>query len=112
MDFLNDIYNDYGNSQLVVEMKNVAKIDRDHINQLNRYLQNGIGYFGIFLTRNPLQKAMYRNTVDLWSSQRKCIISLTDDDLKLMVNVYESKQRSPIDVLKKKYIEFRRSCPS
>lgn len=112
LDFLNDIYNDYGNSQLVVEMKNVAKIDRDHINQLNRYLQNGIGNFGIFLTRNPLQKAMYGNTVDLWSSQRKCIISLTDDDLKLMVDVYESKQRSPIDVLKKKYIEFRRSCPS
>lgn len=112
LDFLNDIYNEYGNSQLVVEMKNVAKIDRDHINQLNRYLQNGIGNFGIFLTRNPLQKAMYGNTVDLWSSQRKCIISLTDDDLKLMVDVYESKQRSPIDVLKKKYIEFRRSCPS
>lgn len=112
MDFLNDIYHDYGNSQLVVEMKNVAKIDRDHINQLNRYLQSGIGNFGIFLTRNSLQKAMYGNTVDLWSSQRKCIISLTDEDLKLMVDVYESKQRSPIDVLKKKYIEFRRSCPS
>lgn len=112
IDFLDEIFSDYGNRQLVVEMKNVHHIERDHINQLNRYLQNGIGNFGIFLTRNPLPKAMYSNTIDLWASQRKCIIAITDEDLKLMVNVYESKQRTPIDVLKKKYIEFRRNCPS
>jgi len=112
VDFLDEIFTDYGNRQLVVEMKNVKKIEREHINQLNRYLQNGIGNFGIFLTRNPLPKAMYTNTIDLWSSQRKCIIAITDEDLKLMVDVYESKQRAPIEVLKKRYIEFRRSCPS
>ncbi len=112
VDFLDEIFADYGNRQLVIEMKNVRKIEREHINQLNRYLQNGIGNFGVFLTRNPLPKTMYANTIDLWSSQRKCIISITDEDLKLMVDVYESKQRSPIEVLKKKYIEFRRSCPS
>ena len=93
-------------------MKNVKSIERDHINQLNRYLQNNIGNFGILLTRNPLAKAMFQNTIDLWSSQRKCIIAITDEDLKLMVEVSESKQRTPIEVLKKKYIEFRRSCPS
>jgi hypothetical protein len=112
IDFLDEIFSDYDNRQLVIEMKNVKKIERDHINQLNRYLQGGIGRFGIFLTRNPLPKAMFSNTIDLWSSQRKCIIAITDDDLRLMVEVYESKQRAPIDVLKKEYIEFRRSCPS
>ncbi|EOF5683698.1 hypothetical protein ACK1IC_004157 [Salmonella enterica] len=112
VDFLDEIFNEYDNRQLVIEMKNVKAIDRDHINQLNRYLQPNIGRFGIFLTRNPLPKAMYKNTIDLWSSQRKCIIAITDDDLKLMVDVYESKQRAPAEVLKKKYIEFRRSCPS
>ncbi|WP_025872706.1 hypothetical protein [Methylobacillus glycogenes] len=112
IDFLQDIHQEFGNSQLVVEMKNVKEIDRDHINQLNRYLQGGIGNFGVFLTRNPLKRAMYQNTIDLWSSQRKCIIALTDDDLRLMVDIFESKQRSPIDVLKKKFIEFRRHCPS
>lgn len=55
---------------------------------------------------------MYKNTVDLWSSQRKCMIAVTDPDVQLMVDVYESKQRTPIEVLKKKYVEFRRSCPS
>lgn len=112
VDFLDEIFTDYNNRQLVFEMKNVKKIERDHINQLNRYLQNGIGNFGIFLTRNPLSKAMFNNTIDLWSSQRKCILSIDDEDLKLMVQVYESKQRAPIEVLKKKYVEFRRSCPS
>jgi len=112
IDFLDEIFTDYGNRQLVIEMKNVKSISRDHINQLNRYLQNGIGNFGVFLTRNSLPKAMYKNTIDLWSSQRKCIIAVTDEDLKLMVDVYESKQRAPIEVLKKKYVEFRRSCPS
>ena len=112
IDFLDEIFTDYNNRQLVIEMKNVKKIERNHINQLNRYLQDNIGRFGIFLTRNPLPKAMFKNTIDLWSSQRKCIIAITDEDLKLMVDVYESKQRAPIEVLKKKYIEFRRACPS
>ena len=112
VDFLDEICAEYDNRQLVIEMKNVKKIKRDHINQLNRYLQENIGRFGIFLTRNPLPKAMFSNTVDLWSSQRKCIIAITDEDLKLMVDVYESKQRAPIEVLKKKYVEFRRECPS
>jgi hypothetical protein len=112
IDFLDEVFVDYGNRQLVFEMKNVAKIDSDHINQLNRYLQSGFGSFGVFLTRNPLPSAMFKNTVDLWSSQRKCIIALTDPDIELMVNVYESKQRTPIEVLKKKYVDFRRCCPS
>jgi hypothetical protein len=112
IDFLDEIFIEYNNRQLVIEMKNVKEISRDHINQLNRYMQNNIGNFGVFLTRKPLSKAMYENTVNLWSSQRKCIIAITDEDLKLMVEVYESKQRTPIEVLKKKYIEFRRSCPS
>ena len=112
VDFLDEIFTEYENRQLVFELKNVKKIERDHVNQLNRYLQPNIGRFGVFLTRNPLPKAMESNIVDLWSSQRKCIIAITDEDLRLMVDVYESKQRAPIEVLKKKYIEFRRSCPS
>lgn len=112
VDFLDEIFTDYDNRQLVIEIKNVNKIERDHINQLNRYLQDNIGRFGVFLTRNPLPKAMFTNIINLWSSQRKCIIAITDEDLKLMVDVYESKQRAPIEVLKKKYIEFRRACPS
>ncbi len=93
-------------------MKNVNEVSREHINQLNRYLSEQFGRFGIILTRNPLKKNIMRNTIDLWSGQRKCILCLTDEDVKLMVDVYESKQRDPMEVINKKYVEFIRMCPS
>ena len=111
IDFLDDIYKTYDTRQVVMELKNVKAIEREHINQLNRYLFNDFGRFGIFITRNGLPKAMYKNTIDLWAGQRKCIIALSDEDLSMMAEIFESKQRNPIDVIKKKYIEFIRACP-
>jgi hypothetical protein len=112
VDFLEEILHDYHSRQLVMELKNVRAIEREHINQLNRYLVNEFGAFGVFVTRHPLSKAMLTNTVELWSGQRRCIISLTDADLELMVEVFESHQRQPIEVLKRAYVDFRRKCPS
>lgn len=87
-------------------------IEREHINQLNRYLVNEFGAFGVLVTRHPLSRAVLANTIELWSGQRRCIVALTDVDLELMVEIFDSKQRQPIEVLKRAYIEFRRSCPS
>lgn len=112
LDFLKDIYDDYGSRQIVMELKNVKEVEREHINQLNRYLNEHFGKFGIIITRNRLTRPMFKNTIDLWAGQRKCIITLTDEDLNLMVSVFESKQRHPIEIIKKKYIEFTRACPS
>lgn len=112
VDFLKDIYDDYGSRQLVIELKNVKEVEREHINQLNRYLTDQFGKFGVIFTRNPVPKAIYQNTIDLWSGQRRCILVLSDADLEMMCEVYESKQRLPYEILKKKYIEFIRSCPS
>ncbi len=112
VDFLKEVLDDYRSRQIVMELKNVRAIEREHIYQLNRYLTNEFGAFGVLVTRQPLSKAMFKNTVDLWSGQRRCIVALTDDDLDLMVEVYESKQRLPIEVLKRSYVEFRRMCPS
>lgn len=111
-DFLEEIYDKYGSHQIVMELKNVQKVEREHIFQLNRYLNEQFGRFGIIVTRNPLPKSVFRNTIDLWSGQRRCIIALTDQDIEMMVSVFESKQRLPIEVIKKKYIEFIRACPS
>lgn len=111
IDFLADIHDSYASRQIVMELKNVEAIDRTHINQLNRYLTNEFGKFGILLTRYELPKAMFRNTIDLWSGQRRCIITVTDRDVELMVDVFESKQRNPIEVIKKKFVEFTRACP-
>lgn len=112
LDFLKDIYDDYGSRQLVIELKNVKEVEREHINQLNRYLTDQFGRFGIIFTRNPVSRAIYQNTIDLWAGQRRCILILGDVDLEMMCEVYESKQRLPYEIVKKKYIEFIRSCPS
>jgi len=111
-DFLSELYESYSSKQIVIEFKNVKEVEREHINQLNRYLTDNFGKFGILFTRNKVPKSIYQNTIDLWAGQRRCILVLDDSDLQLMCEVYESKQRHPIEVLKKKYIEFTRSCPS
>src|SRR3712207_8172222 len=66
-DFLREIHEDYGNRQLVFELKNVRAIEREHINQLNRYLSTGLGKFGVFVTRNPLRSE--EHTSELQSRQ-------------------------------------------
>jgi len=110
-DFLSEIWDSFDCRQMVFELKNVADIDRTHINQLNRYLSEPLGRFGVILTRKRPPKKVLKNTIDLWAGQRRCIIFLTDEDLSMMCELFESRQRFPIDVLKKKYIEFMRSCP-
>jgi len=106
-----DLHKIYDSRQIVMEMKNVAALNNDHIDQLNRYMKEEFGRFGVILTRNPPPKAVYKNTIDLWSGQRRCILILTDEDIKLMGQLYESRQRMSIEVLKKKYVEFSRDCP-
>lgn len=110
--FLKEIYDTYKCHQIVFELKNVKELETDHVDQLNRYLKDSFGKFGVLFTRNTPPKKVLKNTIDLWSGHRKCIIVLTDEDLKMMVGLYESKQRDPIDVIKKKYIEFTRLLPS
>ncbi len=110
--FLSELLKVYGSRQMVFELKNVKALEREHINQLNRYLKDEFGDFGILVTRNAPPKAMKRNLIDLWAGRRVCILTLTDSDLEQMVQLYESRQRDPIDVLNRNYVEFMRECPS
>ena len=110
-EFLKEIMDDYGSRQIVVEMKNVERVDRSHIDQLNRYLHDELGKFAVLVTRHELRRAQRRRVIDLWSGQRKAIITLTDMDVEQMVDVFDSRQRAPLDVVKKKYVDFRRACP-
>lgn len=110
--FLKEINELYDSRQLVMELKNVEEVSKDHINQLHRYLNPVFGGFGIIVTRNRPKKSVFQHTIDLWSGHRKCILIMDDSDLELMVNVYESKQRDPIEVIKSKYIDFTRKCPA
>jgi hypothetical protein len=110
-EFLIELLDDYGSRQITFEMKNVKLVEREHIDQLNRYLSDDLGKFGVLVTRHPLKRPEFQRTIDLWSGQRKAIVALTDDDIGQMVEVFESKQREPLDIVKKKYAEYRRACP-
>jgi len=111
--FLAELFEKYDCRQVVMEMKNVNELRSEHINQLNRYMTDDqLGRFGIVLTRRTPLPKVFRNTIDLWAGQRRCVLILDDNDIELIVTLFESKQRDPVDVLKKKYVEFVRACPS
>ena len=110
--FFKDIHDAFESKQIVFELKNVESLDRDNVNQLNRYLNGNLGKFGVFVTRHQPSKAIKKHLIDLWSGQRKCILVLDDNDLQMMVDIFDNKQRLPYEVIRKKYAEFMRSCPS
>jgi hypothetical protein len=110
--FLDELFQKYDCRQIVMELKNVNELSRDAISQLNRYLSPEFGHFGVIVTRKYPLPRVVRNTIDLWAGQRKCILIMEDHDLEQIVTLYESHQRDPIDVLKKRYVEFTRKCPS
>lgn len=110
--FFKDIFDTYGSRQIVFELKNVDSLDRNNVNQLNRYLNENLGKFGVFITRHQPSKAIQKHLIDIWSGQRKCILVMDDNDLQMMVDIFENKQRLPYEVIRKKYSEFIQRCPS
>jgi len=80
---LKEIYEKYKSKQIVIELKNTKEVSTTHINQLNRYLNDELGSFGIIFTRNKPPMNVFKNTIDLWAGQRKCILIMNDEDLNL-----------------------------
>jgi len=111
IDFLADVERQYDSRQLVFELKNVAKVEGEHINQVHRYLGNEFGRFGVIVTRNGFPSAIWSNVIGLWNSKRVSIVPITDMDLETMVDIFEQKGRSPVDVLKRAYLDFTKRCP-
>lgn len=113
--FTNELYEKYSCSEVVFEFKNVNELESQYINQMNRYLTETTGYFGIIITRNnPAQKIM-DNIIDLWSSKRKCILVLNDNDILKMCEIYlmgGKTHRTPIDVIKDKHSDFLLLTPA
>lgn len=110
--FFKELFDTYGSKQIVFELKNVDSLNRDNVNQLNRYLNENLGKFGVFVTRHKPPRNIQKHLIDIWSGQRKCIIVLDDTDLQMMTDIFENKQRMPYEVIKKKYCEFMRKCPT
>jgi hypothetical protein len=110
LEFTRDLREQYGARQLVFELKNVANLEPEHVNQLYRYLDGDFGRIGVLVSRTEPPRAVRRNIVDLHSSKRTAVVCLTDADLELMFRMLEARRR-PIEVIKKKYVEFVRTLP-
>lgn len=109
--FTNGLRSELDCRQIVVELKNVASVSGEHVNQAARYLSGSFGRFGVILTRRAPSRSMLQNTADLHSSQRKAVVFLTDDDLRTMLECLDNGRR-PIDVLKRSYVYFQRLLPN
>jgi hypothetical protein len=109
-EFLREMKDLHDARQPVFELKNVSSLDGGHVNQLYRYLDPVFGRFGVLVNRLPLPKSVWKNVIDLHSSKRAVILALDDSDLDLMISMLASGRR-PIDVIKKRYIEFTRLLP-
>ena len=109
--FLQDLRDLYHARQVVFELKNVAALDSEHVNQLYRYLDGeNMGRYGILLARTPPPRNVQRNIIDLHSSKRAAVICLDDSDIELMVQLLDSGRR-PVNALRKKHVEFTRKLP-
>jgi hypothetical protein len=109
--FLQDLRDIYSARQIVFELKNVAALDTENVNQLYRYLDGkNMGRYGVLLARTPPRRNVQQNIVDLHSSKRAAIICLDDSDIELMVQLLDSGRR-PIEAIRKKHVEFTRQLP-
>jgi hypothetical protein len=109
--FLQDLRDLYNARQVVFELKNVATLDSEHVNQLYRYLDGeNMGRYGILCARTPPPRNVQRNIIDLHSSKHAVVICLDESDIELMVQLADSGRR-PVDALRKKHVEFTRQLP-
>lgn len=109
--FLQDLRSMYQARQIVFELKNVAALQAEHVNQLYRYLDDeDMGRYGILFSRKPPPRNVQQNIIDLHSSKRAAIVCLDDSDVDLMIQLLDSYRR-PIEALRKKHVEFTRRLP-
>lgn len=105
----------YASPLVMFEVKNVQKVEIEHINQTANYLGVRLGMFGLIITRNAPGINIIRKTYtvhnDTPSLPRKIILIITDNDLANMLrNKDEGEYRSPNQYIQRKYREFRTSC--
>jgi hypothetical protein len=79
----------YRSALVMFEVKNVAALDLDHVNQTAAYLGARLGMLGFIVTRHPPSESVVRKLYSVYNDTpgdpRKVILVLTDDDLRTMI---------------------------
>ena len=102
-----DIKNKHNSTQIVFELKNTKAIIPKYVDQLNRYLADFFGDFGLIVTRNDVDERIIKNVIGLFSGHRKVVLFLSDKDIKKMID-YKLRGAQPFIVIRKKYMDFTR----
>jgi hypothetical protein len=100
----------YNSLLIMLENKNVEKVELEHINQTASYLGVRLGMLGFIVTRKSPGDNIIRKTYSIFndtpSLPRKIILILSDEDLKLMIRL-KQENKSPSKHIQNIYKQFR-----
>lgn len=106
--FWYNIKNTYYADYIIIDAKNHCKpIGKKSVIEIGHYLKkHGCGLFGILLTRKGLSKPADMARRELWISDHKLIIILSDKDIINMIE-YKMDNKSPEDIIYQLITKFR-----
>lgn len=98
----------YRADYIVVDAKNhCGQANKTHVLQLANYLSpHGTGLFGMIVTRNGMDRGGMYTCREQWMLHSKMIITVTDDDLRQMLESKKSGLK-PEDLIQQKIEDFR-----
>jgi len=102
----------YGSPLVMFEIKNVAALEFEHINQTASYLGARLGMLGLIVTRHSPSENVIRKTYTIYNdtpnTPRKTILILEDADLATMLRNKDTGQSpTPTQYIQRKYRDFR-----
>lgn len=107
--FFEYVRNTYGSMFVLFEIKNVKKLDNDHVNQTGTYLGVRLGMLGFIVTRNSPEQSVILKIYSLFndtpSVPRKTVLIVTDLDLVTMIRAKQQGE-NPARRLQDIYREF------
>lgn len=94
--FLEYIRENYGSMFVLFEIKNVQRIELDHVNQMAAYLGARLGMLGFIVTRHAAGRNVILKTYSIYndtpSLPRKTVLIVTDDDLVRMIRLKQESK--------------------
>jgi hypothetical protein len=105
----------YGSPLVMFEVKNVAQLELEHINQTANYLGARLGMLGFIVTRHAPGDNIVRKTYSVFndtpSMPRRMVLIVTDDDLAAMLRERdEGQDLAPTRYVQRMYRRFRTQC--
>ncbi|MCL4242982.1 MAG: hypothetical protein KJ048_16645 [Dehalococcoidia bacterium] len=112
LSFLDYVRNTYHSPFVMYEVKNVAELEMNHLNQTAAYLGVRLGHLGFIVARRaqsePIQRKAFAIFNDTATQPRKILIILSDEDLVTMLHERDAGgTAASTKYLQKKYREFR-----